>query len=58
MRESASCCSWYDYFKEAAVTMHDGLKRYQSTGREAGLPADRMLVVRRRYNLIWPAWES
>jgi hypothetical protein len=58
MRESASCRSWYDYFKEAAVTMHDGLKRYQSTGREAGLPADRMLVVRRRYNLIWPAWES
>ncbi len=58
MRESASCRSWYDYFKDSASTLHDALKRYQATGREAGLPADRMRVVRRRYNLIWPAWES
>ncbi len=57
-RDSASCRSWHDYFKESAATMHDALKRYGTTGRDAGLPADRMRVVRRRFNLIWPAWES
>lgn len=58
MRDSARCHSWHDYFKNAAVTTHDALKRCEAAGREAGLGVEQMHLIRRRHNLIWPAWDE
>jgi S1-C subfamily serine protease len=58
MRDSASCRSWLDYFKEAAVKTHDALRRYELSARAAGVSADQLRVIRRRHAMIWPAWES
>jgi S1-C subfamily serine protease len=58
MRDSATCRSWQNYFKNAAVTTHDALKRYEAAGREAGLGVEQMRLIRRRHNLIWQMWDE
>jgi S1-C subfamily serine protease len=57
VRSSPSCRSWQDYFKASAIKTHDALRRYESGAREAGVDAERMRVIRRRYMLVWPGWE-
>ncbi|MEN3339902.1 MAG: serine protease Do [Acidobacteriota bacterium] len=57
MRASASCRSWHDYFKEAAVKTHNALRRYELEARQAGVGVDRMRIIRRRYAMVFAAWE-
>jgi hypothetical protein len=57
MRPSASCGSWYDYFKESAVKTHDALRRYELSARAAGVGPDKLRNLRRRHAMIWAAWE-
>ena len=58
MRDTQSCRSWYDYFKDAAVKTHDVLSRYNAAARAAGVSAERMRVLRRRYNIDWAEWDT
>jgi Trypsin-like peptidase domain len=57
IRPSASCRSWYEYFKESAVKTHDALRRYELSARAAGVGADQLRIVRRRHAMIWAEWE-
>jgi len=56
-RDSASCRSWLDYFRDAAAKTRSALIRYDATARAAGLSDREMRVIRRRHNMDWTAWE-
>jgi S1-C subfamily serine protease len=57
MRDSGTCRSWHDYFKESAVKTHDALRRFHLSARAAGVDVDQLRVIRRRHSMIWAAWE-
>jgi hypothetical protein len=57
-RYSPSCRSWFDYFKESAVKTRDALKRLEEEARGKGASPTRLRVIRRRYNVDWPAWNG
>jgi Trypsin-like peptidase domain len=50
-----SCRSWFDYFTESAAKTRDALKRLEEAARAAGASPTRLRVIRRRYNVDWPA---
>jgi hypothetical protein len=56
IRRSDSCRSWVDYFRQSAAQVHDALARRETAARQAGVGADRMRTIRRRYNVEWAAW--
>ena len=37
---------------------HEVLSRYNAAARAAGVSAERMRVLRRRYNIDWAEWDT
>jgi S1-C subfamily serine protease len=52
------CKSWRQYFSDSAHRMHDAIAAADARAVTDGVQATQVRRIRRKYNLMWPAWES
>ena len=52
------CTSWKPVFYSISKEVRDALGEYAKKAAEAGVEAEKMLAIRRQYNMVYPDWEN
>jgi S1-C subfamily serine protease len=57
VKDAPICRSWKPVFYTVSKSVREGLAEFAKKAADAGVPPEKMLQIRRQYNMVYPAWE-